>query len=301
MAVEHLITLGHRAHRHGHGPAAYAGSCRAARVDARGATRGRAPAAGQARGSRPSGPTPAGYHGTLHGSSTPIPGHRRVRAQRRDGHRCAQGAARAGPPGTGRLLRSSAATTCASPRTSMPAAHHGPRAVRARPASSPPLSCSPHRRRTDRRPQLLPVELIVRDSTAPPPTRESTSPVKDGQSRAMNGPPTHEPRSARPAGTLLRGINASPAWPARPRWPAARPRSAAGIANTELDPGTVDYWNLFGGGDGVRMQQMEDGYRKANPETRAAGRDARLGQPLLHQAGAGHRRAPSRRTSRCPT
>jgi multiple sugar transport system substrate-binding protein len=39
----------------------------------------------------------------------------------------------------------------------------------------------------------------------------------------------------------------------------------AGLANTELAPGTVEYWNLFGGGDGVRMQQMLDGYRKANP------------------------------------
>src|SRR5438045_9286014 len=41
----------------------------------------------------------------------------------------------------------------------------------------------------------------------------------------------------------------------------------AGIAGTQLDPGTIAYWNLFGGGDGVRMQQMEDGYRKANPKT----------------------------------
>jgi multiple sugar transport system substrate-binding protein len=41
----------------------------------------------------------------------------------------------------------------------------------------------------------------------------------------------------------------------------------AGLANTELDPGTLEYWNLFGGGDGVRMEQMEDGYRKANPNT----------------------------------
>ena len=41
----------------------------------------------------------------------------------------------------------------------------------------------------------------------------------------------------------------------------------AGIAGSQLDPGTVDYWNLFGGGDGVRMQQMEDVYRKANPGT----------------------------------
>src|SRR3954469_10295143 len=41
----------------------------------------------------------------------------------------------------------------------------------------------------------------------------------------------------------------------------------AGLANTPLDPGTVQYWNLFGGGDGVRMQQMLDGYTKANPNT----------------------------------
>src|SRR3954468_21768450 len=40
----------------------------------------------------------------------------------------------------------------------------------------------------------------------------------------------------------------------------------AGLANTPLDPGTVQYWNLFGGGDGVRMQQMLDGYRKAHPD-----------------------------------
>jgi multiple sugar transport system substrate-binding protein len=39
----------------------------------------------------------------------------------------------------------------------------------------------------------------------------------------------------------------------------------AGLANTEIAPGTVEYWNLFGGGDGVRMQQMQAGYEKANP------------------------------------
>ncbi|WP_067502589.1 extracellular solute-binding protein [Actinoplanes sp. TFC3] len=32
------------------------------------------------------------------------------------------------------------------------------------------------------------------------------------------------------------------------------------------DPGgTLDYWNLFGGGDGVRMTQMLDGYRATHP------------------------------------
>jgi multiple sugar transport system substrate-binding protein len=38
----------------------------------------------------------------------------------------------------------------------------------------------------------------------------------------------------------------------------------AGIAGTKLDPGTVTYWNLFGGGDGGRMVMMEDGYAKAH-------------------------------------
>ena len=41
----------------------------------------------------------------------------------------------------------------------------------------------------------------------------------------------------------------------------------AGLTVGRPQVGQVDYWNLFGGGDGVRMQQMEDGYRKANPGT----------------------------------
>jgi multiple sugar transport system substrate-binding protein len=39
----------------------------------------------------------------------------------------------------------------------------------------------------------------------------------------------------------------------------------AGLLDTDPDPSVVAYWNLFGGGDGVRMQQMEDGYREENP------------------------------------
>jgi multiple sugar transport system substrate-binding protein len=38
---------------------------------------------------------------------------------------------------------------------------------------------------------------------------------------------------------------------------------SAGIAGTELAPGTITYWNLFGGGDGVRMVAMQDAYRKS--------------------------------------
>lgn len=39
----------------------------------------------------------------------------------------------------------------------------------------------------------------------------------------------------------------------------------AGLAGTTVDPGTVQYWNLFGGGDGVRMQAMEAGFEKTHP------------------------------------
>jgi multiple sugar transport system substrate-binding protein len=35
---------------------------------------------------------------------------------------------------------------------------------------------------------------------------------------------------------------------------------AAGLIGSKIDPGTVDYWNLFGGGDGIRMEAMEAGF-----------------------------------------
>jgi len=37
---------------------------------------------------------------------------------------------------------------------------------------------------------------------------------------------------------------------------------SAGLVGGQLAPGTVQYWNLFGGGDGARMITMEDVYRK---------------------------------------
>nr|WP_218886330.1 extracellular solute-binding protein [Kineococcus aurantiacus] len=37
---------------------------------------------------------------------------------------------------------------------------------------------------------------------------------------------------------------------------------AAGLAGTPLNPGTVTFWNLFGGGDGARLLLMLDEYRK---------------------------------------
>lgn len=39
-----------------------------------------------------------------------------------------------------------------------------------------------------------------------------------------------------------------------------------GLSVSHRQAGSLDYWNLFGGGDGVRMTAMEDGFRKAYPE-----------------------------------
>jgi multiple sugar transport system substrate-binding protein len=39
----------------------------------------------------------------------------------------------------------------------------------------------------------------------------------------------------------------------------------SGLAVSARQAGAVEYWNLFGGGDGVRMQEMQDGFRAAHP------------------------------------
>ncbi|AGZ44279.1 extracellular solute-binding protein [Actinoplanes friuliensis DSM 7358] len=39
----------------------------------------------------------------------------------------------------------------------------------------------------------------------------------------------------------------------------------AGLTPGRDTSGSLDFWNLFGGGDGVRMTQMLDGFRTANP------------------------------------
>lgn len=38
----------------------------------------------------------------------------------------------------------------------------------------------------------------------------------------------------------------------------------AGLVGAPLNPSTLIYWNLFGGGDGTRMQAMEAGYQKTH-------------------------------------
>jgi multiple sugar transport system substrate-binding protein len=39
----------------------------------------------------------------------------------------------------------------------------------------------------------------------------------------------------------------------------------SGLSTSRATPGSLAYWNLFGGGDGSRMETMEAGFRKANP------------------------------------
>jgi multiple sugar transport system substrate-binding protein len=39
----------------------------------------------------------------------------------------------------------------------------------------------------------------------------------------------------------------------------------SGLGVSRRAAGSLDYWNLFGGGDGVRMETMEAGFQKANP------------------------------------
>jgi multiple sugar transport system substrate-binding protein len=39
----------------------------------------------------------------------------------------------------------------------------------------------------------------------------------------------------------------------------------SGLSTGHEQAGTLDFWNLFGGGDGVRMNEMLDGFRAANP------------------------------------
>lgn len=53
----------------------------------------------------------------------------------------------------------------------------------------------------------------------------------------------------------------------------------AGLAGTAPAPGTVEFWNLFGGGDGARMAQILDGYRRGNPASRLSATTLQWGDP----------------------
>jgi multiple sugar transport system substrate-binding protein len=81
-------------------------------------------------------------------------------------------------------------------------------------------------------------------------------------------------RSARPGGgpespfslasvsrrNLLRGGLAGAALGLSGGLSACGTAFGAGVAGSRIDPAIVTYWNLFGGGDGGRMQDMEAGY-----------------------------------------
>lgn len=76
-------------------------------------------------------------------------------------------------------------------------------------------------------------------------------------------PPRSAPRSAAAAPSRRRLLGAGAlAATALPLAGCSSPLGA-GLLGAQLDPEIVMYWNLFGGGDGVRMQDMQDGYREA--------------------------------------
>ncbi|RKS77388.1 multiple sugar transport system substrate-binding protein [Motilibacter peucedani] len=54
---------------------------------------------------------------------------------------------------------------------------------------------------------------------------------------------------------------------------------ASGLTVSRKEGNSIDFWNLFGGGDGVRMQQMEDGYRKAARGTKLSAVTLAWGNP----------------------
>ena len=113
----------------------------------------------------------------------------------------------------------------------------------------------------------------------------------------------HQPRAAVPVSRrqLLRGASALAIGGALGTSLSGCADSAlSGLSVSHRAAGSLSYWNLFGGGDGIRMQTMEDGFRKANPADRAQRGDPRLGQPVLHQAVAGHARPEAARRRRRP-
>lgn len=64
-------------------------------------------------------------------------------------------------------------------------------------------------------------------------------------------------------GLLRGGVGAAAAIGAAGALSGCGSSFARGIAGTQLGSQTLTYWNLFSGGDGGRMQTMEDGYRKS--------------------------------------
>jgi multiple sugar transport system substrate-binding protein len=73
----------------------------------------------------------------------------------------------------------------------------------------------------------------------------------------MNSPPINRRQLLRGAGlAALGGLSLS----------ACGTPFASGIAGTGAGRHSLAYWNLLGGGDGVRMVEMQDVYRRAHPD-----------------------------------
>ncbi len=53
----------------------------------------------------------------------------------------------------------------------------------------------------------------------------------------------------------------------------------SGLTTSRETAGSLDYWNLFGGGDGTRMQQMLDTYRRDHPEVALSATTLAWGNP----------------------
>jgi multiple sugar transport system substrate-binding protein len=74
----------------------------------------------------------------------------------------------------------------------------------------------------------------------------------------------------------------------------------SGLTASREEPGSVEFWNLFGGGDGVRMQQMLDGFRQANPSIKLSAVTLAWGNPYYTKLSLATV-ATSRPTWRSPT
>ncbi len=76
---------------------------------------------------------------------------------------------------------------------------------------------------------------------------------------------------------------------------------SAGLVGSELAPGTVTYWNLFGGGDGVRMQSMMSTYTQQSGGPSSLQGPPSPGATPTTRRSRWPRSAAPRRTWRCPT
>lgn len=77
--------------------------------------------------------------------------------------------------------------------------------------------------------------------------------------------------------------------------------TSAGLRRADAQDGQeLRFWNLFGGGDGVRLLEMQESFRAANPDIDLKAVTFAWGPPLLHQAGDVDRRRATASGGRAP-